>query len=121
LPRRPLFNPLVGSFEWPTLAPHMFIPPWYQQHVVQPIQEPTIKLPYRKLQYPTYVKDIDPYVHIKLFKKAIKTNSEIMEAAIINLFGFTLRDNIFKGGENFVEYHLIAHLKSWNKHFASVS
>jgi hypothetical protein len=90
----------------------MFIPPWYQQHVVQPIPKSTIKLPYKKLQYPTYVKDIDPYAHIKLFKKAIRTNSEIVEVDIINLFGFTLRDNISKGGENFVEDHLITHLKS---------
>jgi hypothetical protein len=44
-----------------------------------------------------------------------------VEADIINLFGFTLRDNIFKGGENFIEDHLITHLKSWNKHFASAS
>jgi hypothetical protein len=90
----------------------MFIPPWYQQHVAQPIPESAIKLPYKKLQYPTYVKDIDPYAHIKLFKKAIRTNSEIVEVDIINLFGFTLRDNIFKGGENFVEDHPITHLKS---------
>jgi uncharacterized heparinase superfamily protein len=97
----------------------MFIPPWYQQLVVQPIPKLTIKLPYRKLQYPTDVRDIDPYAHIKLFKKAIKTNSEIVEVEIINLFGFTFRDNILKAGENFVENHLITHLKSWNKHFAS--
>ncbi len=32
--------------------------------------------------------------HIKVFKKAIKTNGEIMKVNIINLFGFTLRDNI---------------------------
>jgi hypothetical protein len=30
----PPFNPLVGSFGWPTLDPHMFIPPWYQPPVV---------------------------------------------------------------------------------------
>jgi hypothetical protein len=73
----------------------MFIPPWYQPHVVQNVSKPTTKLPYRKLQYPTYVKDIDLDVHIRVFKKAIKANGETMEIDIINMFGFTLKDNIF--------------------------
>jgi hypothetical protein len=62
----------------------MFIPPWYQPHVVQPILEPTSKPPYMKLQYPIYVKDTYPNAHIKIFKKAIKANGETMEADIIN-------------------------------------
>jgi len=53
----------------------------------------------------TYVKDIDPHVHIKVFKKVIKVNGEIVEFDIINLFGFTLKDNIFKWGENYVQNH----------------
>jgi hypothetical protein len=32
---RPSFNPLVGSFGWPTFDPQMFIPTWYQPLVVQ--------------------------------------------------------------------------------------
>jgi len=28
-PRRPPFNPHVGSYGWPTPEPCMFIPPWY--------------------------------------------------------------------------------------------
>jgi hypothetical protein len=67
----------------------MFIPPWYQQPIVQTILEPKIKLSYKKLQYLTYVKDTNLNVHIKVFKKAIKANGETMEANIINLFGFT--------------------------------
>jgi hypothetical protein len=102
---KPPLNPHVASFGWPTLDPHMFIPPWYQPHVVQPILEPTSKPPYRMLQYPTYVKDTDPNAHIKIFKKAIKAIGETMEANIINLFGFTLRDNIYKWGENYVQDH----------------
>jgi hypothetical protein len=61
---------------------------------VQLILEPTTKLPYKKLQYPSYVKNIDPNAHIRVFKKAIKANGETMEAYIINMFGFTFRDNI---------------------------
>jgi len=67
----------------------MFIPPWYQPPIVQPMSKPTTKLPYRKLQYPTYVKDTDPNAHIKVFKKAINANGEIVEVNIINLFGFS--------------------------------
>jgi hypothetical protein len=32
--KEPPFNPHVGSFGWPTLDLHMFIPPWYQPPVV---------------------------------------------------------------------------------------
>ncbi len=55
------------------------------------------KLPYKKLQYPTYVRNTNPDVHIKVFKKAIKTNGETVEVDIINnMFSFTFRDSIFK-------------------------
>jgi len=72
---------------------------------VQLVPKPTNKLPYKKLQYPTYVKDTDLDVHIKVFKKAIKANGETMEANIINLFGFTLKDSFSKRGENYVQDH----------------
>jgi len=72
---------------------------------VQHVSKPTTKLPYKKLQYPAYVKDIDLDAHIRVFKNAIKANGETMEADIINLFGFTLRNNIFEWGENYVQNH----------------
>jgi len=77
---------------WQAPDPRIFMPPWYQLVLVQ--YKPNSKLPYRKLQYPTYVKDIDLDVHIKKFNKIIQTNGETMEVDIINMFGFTLRDNI---------------------------
>jgi hypothetical protein len=40
-----------------------------------------------------------------MFKKAIKANGETMEVDIINLFGFTLEDNIFEWGENYFQNH----------------
>jgi hypothetical protein len=40
-----------------------------------------------------------------MFKKAIKANGEMVEFDIINLFGFTYRDNIFKWGKNYVQDH----------------
>ncbi len=76
--------------------------PWYQPPIMQPMSKLTTKLPYRKLQYPTYVKDINLDVHIRVFKKAIKTNGEIVKSTIINLFGFTSKDNIFEWGKNYV-------------------
>jgi hypothetical protein len=101
----PPFNIFVASFGWPTLALRMFIPPWGQPPIVQPISKPTIKSSYMMLQYPTYVKDTDLNVHIKVFKKAIKTNGETMKVDIINLFSFTFRDNIFEWGENYIQDH----------------
>jgi hypothetical protein len=68
---------------------------------MQPVSEPTTKLPYKKLQYPTYVKDIDFDVHIRVFKKAIKANGETIEFNIINLLGFTFKDNIFEWEKNY--------------------
>jgi hypothetical protein len=62
-------------------------------------------MPYKKLQYPIYIKEIDPNAHIRLFKKAIKANGEIVEVDIINMFGFILRDNIFEWDENYVQDH----------------
>ncbi len=59
------------------------MPPWYQPITVQ--SKPINKFPYRKLQYPTYVKDINHDVHIKVFNKAIGANDQTMEVDIINL------------------------------------
>ncbi len=103
--RKPPFNPPIGPFGWPTPNPRMFIPPWYQPLVVQLVSKPTIELPYRKLQYPTFIKDSSPNVHIKVFKKAIKANGETIKSDIINLFGFTLRDSIYEWGENYIQDH----------------
>jgi hypothetical protein len=57
-------------------------------------------VPDKKLQYPTYVKDTDLNVHIRVFKKVIKVNGETMEANIINMFGFTFKDSISEWGED---------------------
>ncbi len=47
--------------------------------------------PYRwPLNYFEYVKDFDPNVHVKVFKVAIRTNTEIDDAKFVNLLNFTL-------------------------------
>jgi hypothetical protein len=51
------------------------------------------------------VKDINPDAHIRVFKKAIKANGEIVKVDIINLFSLVFKDNISKRGENFVQNH----------------
>jgi hypothetical protein len=48
------------------------------------------------------VKDINPNVHIKVIKKVIRANGEIVEANIINLFGFILQDILEWGESHFV-------------------
>jgi hypothetical protein len=53
--KRPPLDPHVGLYKWLAFDPNMFMPPWYQPIIVQ--FKPTNKLPYWKLQYPTYVKD----------------------------------------------------------------
>jgi hypothetical protein len=92
----PPFNPHVASFGWLAPDPRMFIPPWYQPPIVQPVLELATKPPYKKLQYPTYIRDTGLDVHIRVVKKEIKANGETMEVDIINLFGFTCTDNIFE-------------------------
>ncbi len=41
----------------------------------------------------------------KYSKKPIKTNGEMVEVNIINLFGFTFKDSNSKWGENYVQDH----------------
>jgi hypothetical protein len=50
------------------------------------------------------VKDTNPNVHIRFFKKASRVNGETVELVdIINLFGFTLQENVLEWGEIFVQ------------------
>ncbi len=116
-PREPTFNPPIGSFGWLALDSRVFVPPWYQPLVMQLVSKPITKLPYRKLQYPTYVKDIDPDAHIRVFKKAIKANGETVEIDIINLFGLFLGIVSLNGVKTTFKTIQTTFLKCWNKHF----
>jgi hypothetical protein len=50
------------------------------------------------------MKGTDPNAHIRILKKANRTNGEIMELVdIINLFSFILQNNILEWGEKFVQ------------------
>ncbi len=51
--------------------------------------------PYRwPFNYPKYVKDSNPDVHVKVLKVTFKANGEIKDAKIVNMFSFTLKDTI---------------------------
>jgi hypothetical protein len=56
-----------------------------------------------------------------MFEKAIKANGEIIEANIINLFSFILRDSTLNGVKTLFKTIQITLLNSWNKHFISDS
>ncbi len=57
------------------------------------------------LPYLMYTPDSDPEVHIWHIQKAIKEIGETENDDIVNLNRFTLRDVIFKWGENFMQSH----------------
>jgi hypothetical protein len=59
----------------------MFRPPWYPPLVAH-LLELASKLSYKKLLYPTYVKDTNPNAHIRVFKKVIKGNGEIVKLTL---------------------------------------
>ncbi len=52
------------------------------------------------------MKDFDPNVHVKVFKVAIKTNGEIKNAKIGNIFSFTLKDTISNWCNNYMRNYL---------------
>jgi hypothetical protein len=49
----------------------------------------------RPFNYPKYVKNSNPNVHVKVFKVAIKANGETKDAEIVNLLSFTFRHIVF--------------------------
>ncbi len=64
-------------------------------------------MPYHwPFNYPKYVKDSNPNVHVKVFKATIKTNSETNNAKIVKLFNFTLKDTMFNWCNNYMGNYL---------------
>jgi hypothetical protein len=49
---------------------------------------------HRPLNYPVYVKDPNPNVHVKVFKVAIRANNETNDVKIVNMFNFTFKDTM---------------------------
>jgi len=75
-------------------------PPWPPRYFGLPmvnLGKPPLRpnRPYcRPLNYLEYVKDSNPNVHVKVFKVAIRENSEIDD---VNMFNFTLKNTMFDG------------------------
>jgi hypothetical protein len=52
--------------------PRMFMPPWFASIIDNIYESKQPNYPYKKLQYPTSVNDIDPNAHIKVLKRPLK-------------------------------------------------
>jgi hypothetical protein len=61
---------------------------------------PLNKVYRQPFNYPEYVKDYDPYVHVGVFLFVIKANGETKDAKIVNLFSFTLRNIMYNWYNN---------------------
>jgi hypothetical protein len=57
----------------------------------------------RPLNYPEYVKEFNPNTHVRVFKVAIRANSEMDDVKIVNLFSFTFRDIMSDYYNNYLE------------------
>jgi hypothetical protein len=90
---------LVGGGSNPPRPPRYFGLP-----MVDPNRPPLPpNKPYHQpLNYPKYVKDSNPNAHVRVFKVAIKENSEIVDVEIVNLFNFTLKDTMSNWCNNYM-------------------
>jgi hypothetical protein len=61
---------------------------------------------HRPLNYPKYVKNSNLDAHVKFFKATIKTNGEIENVKIVNIFSFTLRDTMSNWCNNYMGDYL---------------
>ncbi len=75
-------------------------PPGYFRLLMVHLGRPP--LPLNILNYPKYVKDFDPDAHVRVSKVAIRTNSEIDDAKIVNMFNFTLINIVFDWCNNYL-------------------
>jgi hypothetical protein len=58
------------------------------------------------LKYPTFKKDVDPNVHVKVFNFVAKTNVETSEEYIINAFNYRTSNWCHNYMQNFCDYIL---------------
>jgi hypothetical protein len=89
------FNPPIGSFEWPSFDPRMFIITMVSTTYCTTCTRTNNQVAIQDITISNLdVKDINLNVHIRVFKKAIKANGGIVKVDIINLFSFIFKDNI---------------------------
>ncbi len=73
---------------------------WVPHEMENTTIEKPIRHPRKQFPYLPYVKNIDPNAHIQVLKSTTKTNGEIKDEDITNMFLFMLRDIILKWGQN---------------------
>jgi hypothetical protein len=56
--------------------------------------------------YPEYVKDSDPNVHVKVLKVDIRANGETKSVKFVDLFSFTLRNTMSNWCNNYTGDYL---------------
>jgi hypothetical protein len=93
---RPLMNLMVVGRCRSTDIVHLRRGYWEPIVVIAPILDHKdghyVKPNKVTFKYPDFKKDIDPYVHVKVFNFAIKTNAETSKEYIINAFNYTLKN-----------------------------
>ncbi len=57
---------------------------------------------YRPLNYLEYVKDFWPKCYVRVFKVVIRTNGEIEDVEIVDLFSFTFKDTMSDWCNNYM-------------------
>ncbi len=93
---RPLMNLMAVGRCRSTIVMHLRRGYWELIAIIAPILDHKdghyVKLNKVTLKYPDFKKDVDPYVHVKVFNFAIKTNAETSKEYIINAFNYTLKN-----------------------------
>jgi len=72
------------------------------------------RLPFNYLEY---VKDFDPDAHVRVFKIAVKTNSETFDAKIVNIFNLPSKILCLTGVTIIWEITQITLLQNFSDHF----
>jgi hypothetical protein len=71
-------------------------------------------------KYLDFKKDVDPYVHVRMFNSIIKTNAETSKEYVINAFSYKLRDTSLTTAIITCQDFLIVLFQNLLKNFANV-
>ncbi len=94
------------------------MPPWYQLVVVQ--FKPTSKLPYQKLPYPTYTKDIDHDAPtLEFSRRQLEPMARLWRLISLTYLVSLYKTTYWNGAKTLYKITPIAFLRSWNKHFVN--
>ncbi len=97
-----------------------FLWPWFYLLVMQLVPKVITKLPYKKLQYPTYVKDALMLI-VEYLKRPLKLMVKLCRLTLSTCLVSLLKIVTLNGVRILFKIIQIAHLKNWNKHFVNGS